>query len=142
MARGDHIRVRRFGYWHHGVDCDDGTVIHYSGELLKRSDPAVQRTTLDNFAKDGKIETVNYATCDDPDAVIQRAESRLNESDYNFFSNNCEHFARWCKTGRAESRQVKRALRAAVAVWVGVGTVVAGLVLGRLLTRGRPQGAA
>jgi len=142
MARGDHIRVRRFGYWHHGVDCGDGTVIHYSGELLKRSDSAVQQTTLENFAKGGKIETVNYGVCDAPDAVIQRAKSRLNESDYRFFSNNCEHFARWCKTGRAESRQVNRALRAAVAVWVGVGTVVAGLVVGRLLNRGRPRGVA
>jgi len=27
MARGDHVRVKRRGYWHHGIDCGDGTVI-------------------------------------------------------------------------------------------------------------------
>jgi hypothetical protein len=32
--------------------------------------------------------------------------SRLGESGYNLFGNNCEHFATWCKTGQWESQQV------------------------------------
>ena len=40
MARGDHIYVYRyfpgFQYTHHGIDCGDGTVIHYSEEIIER----------------------------------------------------------------------------------------------------------
>ncbi|NEQ25214.1 MAG: hypothetical protein F6K28_40290, partial [Microcoleus sp. SIO2G3] len=41
-----------------------------------------------------------------PDIVIARAESRLGETNYNLLTNNCEHFATWCKTGRNESKQL------------------------------------
>ena len=40
------------------------------------------------------------------DAVIARAESRLGESSYDLISNNCEHFAAWCKTGISSSSQI------------------------------------
>ncbi|MCR5102400.1 MAG: lecithin retinol acyltransferase family protein, partial [Butyrivibrio sp.] len=38
--------------------------------------------------------------------TIRRAKSRLGESNYSIVSNNCEHFAMWCKTGVSESSQV------------------------------------
>ena len=40
--------------------------------------------------------------------TIDRAKSRIGESDYNLVVNNCEHFAIWCKTGISESHQVNR----------------------------------
>lgn len=43
--------------------------------------------------------------------TIERAYSRLGESDYNILSNNCEHFAIWCKTGVSESHQVNAILK-------------------------------
>lgn len=46
-----------------------------------------------------------------PDETIQRAKSRLGESQYDFIKNNCEHFAIWCKTGLHESHQVDAFLR-------------------------------
>lgn len=42
--------------------------------------------------------------------TVRRAKSRLGESEYNLLSNNCEHFAIWCKTGISESHQVKSLL--------------------------------
>lgn len=41
-----------------------------------------------------------------PEETVARARSRLGETSYNFFTNNCEHFAIWCKTGVSESLQV------------------------------------
>jgi len=43
-----------------------------------------------------------------PPETVERAQSRLGEEKYNLFSNNCEHFAVWCKTGVSESFQVKK----------------------------------
>lgn len=41
-----------------------------------------------------------------PEETVQRARGRLGESNYNLVTNNCEHFAIWCKTGISESHQV------------------------------------
>ena len=45
-----------------------------------------------------------------PEETISRARSRIGESNYNLVTNNCEHFAIWCKTGIAQSYQVKRVI--------------------------------
>lgn len=118
MARGDHIRVKRRGYWHHGIDCGDGTVIHYTGEPKDITNARIARTSLDAFAKGGAIRTVKPAGADEPDTVMRRAESRLGETGYGAIRNNCEHFARWCRNGLPESKQVRRVL-------VGLGTLSA-----------------
>lgn len=50
--------------------------------------------------------------CDDvyklrsPKETIERAQKRLNEKEYNLITNNCEHYAIWCKTGINDSHQV------------------------------------
>lgn len=41
-----------------------------------------------------------------PEKTILRALSRIGESDYTIFGNNCEHFAFWCKLGVKVSFQV------------------------------------
>ena len=45
-----------------------------------------------------------------PEETVARAESRLGERHYNIATNNCEHFAIWCKTGVSESTQVENFL--------------------------------
>lgn len=52
-----------------------------------------------------------------PEETVERAESRLGEKNYNIATNNCEHFAVWCKTGKSESTQVKNFLE-------GIGSVI------------------
>lgn len=133
MARGDHIRVRRpGGYWHHGIDCGDGTVIHYTGEPIEKLDARIRRTPLEGFLRGGRLRTVKYRSASDPETVVQRAQSRLGEGMYHLVSNNCEHFAHWCKTGLSESGQVRKVIRTAGRVALGVGTFAAGVVLFRL----------
>jgi len=43
-----------------------------------------------------------------PEETVQRARSKLGETQYNLVLHNCEHFAIWCKTGVSESSQVNR----------------------------------
>ncbi|MBW4657872.1 MAG: lecithin retinol acyltransferase family protein [Drouetiella hepatica Uher 2000/2452] len=109
MARGDQIYVMRplagmdSVYEHHGIDCGDGTVIHYykgSGE------PIISRTTMETFAMGSPVYPYKTSVSFIPDLVMERAESRLGERQYNLVTNNCEHFANWCKTGRNVSQQL------------------------------------
>ena len=110
MARGDQIYLMQEFlslegvYEHHGIDCGDGTVIHQR----KRTE-TIERTSFAAFMNHSKSKVYvrNYRTCFISDVVVQRAESRLGEKNYNLLFNNCEHFATWCKTGVSESRQVK-----------------------------------
>lgn len=115
MAKGDHIWVSRplgyapVGYTHHGIDCGDGTVIHFTGEPGRKTDASIARTTLSEFALDSIVNFREYSKQDDSRVVIDRAESKLGSRDYNLVTNNCEHFATWCCTGRTASQQVRMA---------------------------------
>ncbi|MBQ9572163.1 MAG: lecithin retinol acyltransferase family protein [Acidaminococcaceae bacterium] len=42
-----------------------------------------------------------------PEETVIRARERIGESSYNLWTNNCEHFAIWCKTGISESHQIE-----------------------------------
>jgi hypothetical protein len=90
-------------YEHHGIDCGDGTVIHYR---KTPDDAVISRTSIASFATGQPIYVKRYSVCYIPDVVVQRAESRLGERRYNLFTNNCEHFANWCKTGASECAQL------------------------------------
>lgn len=106
MARGDQVYAYReivgIPYEHYGIDCGDGTIIHYS----KVGEAEIARTSQASFAQGGAIYPKNPATAFIPDVVIDRAQSRLGERRYDLFFNNCEHFADWCKTGRGECSQL------------------------------------
>ena len=109
MAKADQIYVLRplagiHGvYQHHGIDCGDGTIILYR----KSGDEAIiDRTSFETFSWGKPVEPVRYSRADSAEVVMARAESRLGEQQYDLFFNNCEHFAHWCKTGRAESAQL------------------------------------
>ncbi|MGI8900785.1 MAG: lecithin retinol acyltransferase family protein [Nocardioides sp.] len=107
MGRGNHIYVRRGRrYSHHGIDCGDGSVIHYVG--LRGSDRYVARTSLAQFAAGSTVKVRSYKRRLGSDETIRNAESRLGSVGYHLVRNNCEHFAAWCSTGRAASIQVRR----------------------------------
>jgi hypothetical protein len=71
MARGGHIFVQRMGglYSHHGIDCGDGSVIHYWGDDTWRS--RAVRSDLARFAAEGSVETRSYGEV----AVLLEARS-------------------------------------------------------------------
>lgn len=41
-----------------------------------------------------------------PQETVQRARDHIGDRQYDFFLNNCEHFAIWCKTGISKSEQI------------------------------------
>ena len=42
-----------------------------------------------------------------PEETVIRARERIGETQYSLWTNNCEHFAIWCKTGISESHQIE-----------------------------------
>ena len=66
------------------------------------------------------------------DAII-RARERLGDG-YNVLSDNCEHFVTWARTGKGESKQVKKGTGAGL-VGLGAGAV-AGAVIGSAFAPG------
>jgi len=125
MARGNHIYVHFTKFVHHGIDCGDGTVIHYDGKKIVQ-------TSITTFGGGNQYFVKRYGQCDADNVVIQRAKSRLGESKYSLLFNNCEHFATWCKTGLQDSEQVRNAGATAggasgsgAAVAAGLGVVSA-----------------
>jgi hypothetical protein len=115
MAKGDCIYVHRnFGqlqgvYKHYGIDCGDGTVIHY-----RKPSEVIEQTSLATFSRGNPVYVAEYSEGFGyiPDVVVERAKSRLREQEYNLLSNNCEHFASWCKTGISDSKQIRNYLPA------------------------------
>jgi Lecithin retinol acyltransferase len=89
-------------YEHHGIDCGDGTIIHY-----RKGTDRIEKTPRAIFTDGRTVYTKHYDTSFIPDVVVNRAESRLGEQRYNLLFNNCEHFATWCKTGINHSQQVE-----------------------------------
>ncbi len=118
---GDVICVERWGnlYRHYGVYVGKGQVIHYAGTGGDwDTDVAVRKVDMKSFLRDADT----YMICKFPQKsrnpryrrytnkeTVERAYSRLGERKYDLLTNNCEHFAVWCHTNIAESRQVERA---------------------------------
>jgi hypothetical protein len=108
VAKGDHLVLHRLTYTHHGIDMGDETVVHYTGRPFQRNATAkVERCSFREFGGDVKPEVIPHNA--NPDLVVQRALSRLGETQYNLLTNNCEHFTRWCIEGEARSPQVRNA---------------------------------
>ncbi len=110
MAKGDCIYVYR-NLWqldglykHYGIDCGDGTVIHY-----RKPSETIERTSLATFSRGNAIYMAEYSDGFGyiADVVVERAKSRLGEQEYNLLFNNCEHFTSWCKTGISDSQQIQ-----------------------------------
>lgn len=57
MAKGDHIYINCGAYTHHGIDCGDGTAIHYTGEMLQG---VISRTSMDAFTFGNEVFVRQY----------------------------------------------------------------------------------
>uniref|UniRef100_A0A0G4FRN0 LRAT domain-containing protein n=1 Tax=Chromera velia CCMP2878 TaxID=1169474 RepID=A0A0G4FRN0_9ALVE len=119
---------------HHGIYMGNGRVIHFSGNesrgqgvlglLTSKQRAQISSTSIGEFMHRGsRLEVVNDGSQEDTDSVLLRAEEALHEQtfgDYSLVSNNCEHFADYCRKGDRgrRSRQVDT-------VALGVGAVAA-----------------
>ena len=93
MAKGDHIFIKRKFYTHHGIDCGDGTVIHYNGNPYQKMNAQICREPIEKFGPSDRIEIKKYGVRLSPEETIERAKSRIGEKRYHLIRNNCEHFA-------------------------------------------------
>lgn len=115
-AMGDHIRVNRGLYCHHGIYVSDDEVIHFTGKdgdnVLDWSKPEVITSDLDYFLKGDKLEVKEYTEDEledlyPADHIVKYARACLGDKGYNLIFNNCEHFANTCTLGRFISKQVE-----------------------------------
>ena len=113
---GDHIRVNRGLYCHHGIYISDDEVIHFTGNendsVLDWSKPEVISSDLEYFLKGDILEIKEYTDEEledlyPVDHIVQYARACLGDKGYNLVFNNCEHFANTCTLGRFRSKQVE-----------------------------------
>lgn len=117
LRPGDHLRVWRGLYAHHGIYIGGGTVMEHAKPC---EGGHIRRVLIDEFARGARIQALNPQNSLAPHVVVRRALSAEGMPGYNALSRNCEHFAKWCKTGIASSRQVQGAAIAAVlAILIG-----------------------
>ena len=145
-TKGDLLRVhRKSGYYHFGVAVSPTRVIHFTAEKSdlgdNKKDFKIIETSLERFLLGDQLEIEEpYSSKFDRDEVVQRAKNYANshlfrQKYYNFVSNNCEHFARYCYDGKAESEQVV----AGTTVVVAAGTLLAGAIAGKLIANRRKK---
>ncbi|XP_071849461.1 uncharacterized protein [Apostichopus japonicus] len=113
LKAGDHVAwVRSYGIWHHGIveKIADNTlhVIEFSKPSccsweIKRRKKSISSICSPMYKA---YYTEELLKQNPPDLVIVRAVSRLGKEGYNLFTNNCEHFATFCKTGVYRSDQI------------------------------------
>jgi hypothetical protein len=114
---GDHLVVSNHLYTHHGLDLGQGRVVHYAGSDGNSGKGPVRITSRAEFAAGRPVQVISHPDRRyGPVESARRGLSRVDEAGYSMFHNNCEHFVRWCITGRSVSRQVDRAMVPATAV--------------------------
>lgn len=120
--RGDLPEDSLHGFWHHGIQCPDGSVIHYTGMngVKTLTNAQILRTDMQSFISDStrQLHYVTYQSTQQIysiDEIVRRAESRMGEHGYHLFNHNCENFARWCVIGRSQSYQSQGAIIGMVA---------------------------
>jgi len=92
-------------------------VVHYSSNADRKLDSSSAEIKeeliddLDEHVRRGALKVIIYqdGSCFSKTKTVIRARSRVGEVNYNLLQNNCEHFARWCKTGDSRSEQIGRA---------------------------------
>jgi hypothetical protein len=114
--KGDLLRVRRkFGYYHFGIAVNSERVIHFTGtgqDFAMKKEMKIIETPLSDFVKDGTLQIEQpYSGVFNRDEVVKRAKefvgsNKFLDKYYNLVTNNCEHFARYCYDGKAQSLQV------------------------------------
>ena len=105
MAVGDHLVVQFGWYQHHGIDVGDGQVVHFGRGLHDLENAEIEVVERDVFCGGREVKTIESDAKFSPSAIKERALSRVGERGYNLETNNCEHFANWCRRGVMSSRQ-------------------------------------
>jgi hypothetical protein len=134
---GSHLTTPRKGYTHHGIYIGSGKVIHYSGLADGLESGPVEVTDLKTFSSGNGFSVKTYKNSFSSEEIVRRAKSRLGESTYSVFNNNCEHFCLWCILENHTSPQVDKA------TWVSapsIGTIIGLAARGAVAASGSVAG--
>lgn len=96
---GDHLETPRMNnaYTHHGIYVGNKEVIHYGGLAYGFNSAPIEKVSISKFADGNKYKIIPHShTIFSKEQIVERAYNRLNEKNYELFSNNCEHFVNWC----------------------------------------------
>ncbi|GMR38721.1 hypothetical protein PMAYCL1PPCAC_08916 [Pristionchus mayeri] len=117
-------------------------VVHYSNEDLSNS----ARRTFGNFLEiignvEVQLDVLENVACNcscrknnsrdavdppiNPEEIVDTAKKSVGQSGYNILTNNCEHFAHFCRYGKRRSRQANNTVR-----WIGGAAIVGGIAVG------------
>lgn len=85
---------------------------NWSDENILQKDDLFQLCGGTKNLKNIKRILYGINECLPPMEVVERAtallEGRASWEKFNVFTNNCEHFATYCKTGEAKSKQIEK----------------------------------
>ena len=101
--------VKGFPYNHCGIYEGAGYVIHFAspeGSEISQENAIVHQTTFEKFKDGCPVKVIEIEGCDSPEETLRRARSFIGTKGYDFTTNNCDHFATMCKTGKHRSLQV------------------------------------
>lgn len=140
---GDILKVRRkAGYCHFGIAVSSKEVIHFTGlqgdDITNPDNIKIRKTGLSMFVREDELEILDsWSSPFTAKEVVKRAKTYLESSyfkgkQYNFLTNNCEHFARFCYYGDPECTQVKTGI-ATAAVLTGAFVTAAAVAVGKSL---------
>lgn len=153
LKPGDHFAYQRpYVIWHHGivkrVDKQNRRfeAIHWQKPNARCQ---IIKSWVNVDEENGQLYRIDYpeetSRVNKVHLVIARAVSMIGTLGYNFFMRNCEHFARFCKTGLGESiqthyfinlvrRSVRRAVQATYTRFATEVPVIIGRTAGKYLT--------
>lgn len=121
----DSADIQVFDQTHHGIAIEGEQVIHFSTRRVPDGSNRIKADSLHEFRSIGDNESSGSAVKYKVETPEQRLPSRNRAvwvfshaeswGGYNLMENNCEHFSRYCRVGKKESRQVIAAALEAMA---------------------------
>lgn len=112
----DSADIQVFNQTHHGIAIEGDQVIHFSTRRVPDESNRIKADSLKEFRSIGDNESSGSAVKYKVETPEQRLTSRNRAvwvfchaeswGGYNLMDNNCEHFSRYCRAGKKESRQV------------------------------------
>jgi hypothetical protein len=125
LKPGDHVSFYKtdFYYAHHGIVCESRTnylrVIHYFNTLQHARTALMKGSiyiaaiiesewsvNMKSTSEDIYLHHYDHIPSFSNEETLQRAFSQLGKRGYSLIGNNCEHWARWCRTGEHYSEQI------------------------------------
>ena len=101
LTLGCHLVTPRIGYQHHGLFIGNEQVIHFT------SRSQIEIVSLSEFTDGNGYSIQKFHSKFSRQEIVDRAFSRLGDSNYNVIFSNCEHFVSWCIHDKSISKQIR-----------------------------------